>query len=83
MISSEIKTAMLSLMDEGFRIWENYKYVDYDGEEDGKNVWVVVEEGSGPLVREEYRKEKKSIDFFSAEEAVAYFLKVCGYADCV
>ena len=74
---------MLRLLDEGFRIWENYKYVDMDGEEGGRNVWVVVEEGSGPFVKEEYRKEQKTIDFYSAEEAVDYFMKVCGYEDSV
>jgi hypothetical protein len=66
--NKQIRDAMLLLMDEGCRIWENHRYVDFDGEEGGKNVWVVAKEG--PF--------GESIDFYSAEEAVDHFMKVSG-----
>jgi hypothetical protein len=67
-----IRKAILLLVDEGFRVAENNKYVDWDGEEDGKTVWVVENPNEGPA---------RQKDFFTLEEAVDHFMKVCGYED--
>lgn len=64
----EIKAAVRLLVDEGFRISENHSYIDFDGEENGKTVWVVA-------------SRNQQQDFFSLEEAVDNFMEICGYVE--
>jgi hypothetical protein len=65
----DIKAAVRLLVDEGFRISENNcNYIDFDGEENGKKVWVVA-------------SRNQQQDFFSLEEAVDNFMETCGYVE--
>jgi len=72
-IKKDIKAAMVLLLDEDFRISDGQRYVDFDGREGDKKVWIVGREGKLP------EGEKRNTDFFSTEEAVDYFLKAGKY----